>query len=421
MLKWLAKHSIQQKLFYSNTLAIAMALIPTMLIMLGYEYFAVRKASLQEIRVQADIIGESASAALAFADAETANTALSALRGAKDMQEALLILPDGKVLAHYDSERHEIGVHSAHVAQLQKLVADSTDAKEILSWTDVTIYKPIVLRSEPVGTLVLKSSLRGFYMRLFYYFLSTLAAVTIAFLSAIWIATRISKTITEPLAYLIAATERITKNQDYADFPVVHNQDEIGSLSRAFGEMVSQIQARDLGLQQLAYYDPITGLPNRHYFEERIEQAVNNAQRYGTFCYLMMIDLDDFKIVNDKQGHHVGDLLLKDVGKKLTSTMRKNDSIFRIGGDEFAIILENQAGIESVDLMASKIIKVVSTPSTLEGHAVKVGASIGISVCPSYASNVIELMSTADAAMYIAKAKGKNNFHFYQPSPVTQV
>jgi diguanylate cyclase (GGDEF)-like protein len=241
-----------------------------------------------------------------------------------------------------------------------------------------------------------------------------LAAVIIAFLSAIWIATRVSKTITEPLAYLIAATERITKNQDYTEFPVVQNQDEIGSLSRAFGEMVSQIQARDLGLQQLAYYDPITGLPNRHYFEERIQQGVGNALRYGTFCYLMMIDLDDFKIVNDKLGHHVGDLLLKDVGNKLSSTMRKNDSIFRIGGDEFAVIVENNSNLEDVSLLANKIINIVSTPTMLDGHSVKVGASVGISVCPIYATNTIELMSTADSAMYIAKAKGKNNYHFYQ-------
>jgi diguanylate cyclase (GGDEF)-like protein len=129
----------------------------------------------------------------------------------------------------------------------------------------------------------------------------------------------------------------------------------------------------------------------------------------------MMIDLDDFKIVNDTIGHHIGDLLLRHVSENLTHTMRQNDSIFRIGGDEFAVIVESTSDHESVGQIAQKIINAVSTPVVLEGHEVKVGASIGISCFPKFSSDVQTLMSTSDSAMYLAKGKGKNNYQIYNP------
>lgn len=168
-------------------------------------------------------------------------------------------------------------------------------------------------------------------------------------------------------------------------------------------------------MQQLAYYDRVTGIANRHFFEERIEQALTNAERYGTACYLLMIDLDDFKIVNDQLGHHVGDLLLRHVSESLKRTMRQNDSIFRIGGDEFAIIIENTSESESVGRIAEKIIQAVSTPVILDEHEVKVGASIGISCFPKLSNDIRELMNTADAAMYVAKRSGKNSYKIYNP------
>lgn len=405
--KWLDKQSIQKKLIYSNTIGIMIALVPVVIIMLTYEYIAIQNALLQEIRIQADIVRDSSAAAVAFRDEQAAKETLSALAGAEDMLEAHLILPDGVVLASFYKQEHE-------KKNVPIFGVNETITQEMLSFNEITISKPILLRGTPVGTLTLTSSLDRFYTRLWWYIVCTFMATSLAFYLAQWVATRISQSITGPLTYLISATQRITTDGDYSTDLSIDTKDEVGSLSRAFGEMMSQIHKRDLSLQQLAYYDRVTGIPNRHYFAERIAQAVENASRYGSFCYLMMIDLDDFKIVNDKLGHNIGDLLLQDVGHKLVNTMRKNDSIFRIGGDEFAIILESKTDKESVNQIASKIIQAISTPTTLEGHEVKVGASIGISLFPTWASDTTSLMSTADAAMYIAKAKGKNNFHFYK-------
>lgn len=407
--KWLGKHSIQQKLIYSNTIGIMLALIPVVIIMFAYEYKAIQSATLQEIRVQADIIRDSSAAAVAFQDAKTAEETLSALVGAQDMLEAHLILADGTMLAHYHKSEKEN-------EDLAQFPVNLEQTLEIITSRTITISKPVLLRSQPVGTLILESSLNGFYNRLYWYVVCTFFATVVAFYLARWVATCISKSITEPLKYLLAATQRITTDKDFSMERTTfstENKDEVGSLSRAFDEMMLQINKRDLSLKQLAYYDRVTGMPNRHFFEERITQAVENATRYGSYCYLMMIDLDDFKIVNDKLGHHVGDLLLQEVGKRLTCTLRKNDTSFRIGGDEFAIILESKADDESVKKLAHKIIEVLSTPTICDGHSIKVGASIGISLFPSWSEDTQTLMSTADAAMYIAKAKGKNSFHLY--------
>lgn len=135
--------------------------------------------------------------------------------------------------------------------------------------------------------------------------------------------------------------------------------------------------------------------------------------RYHTRCCLMFIDLDDFKRVNDTLGHHIGDDLLREVGMRLTSALRNNDQVCRIGGDEFAVILENVKDLHTPAMLAEKIIAAVSQPAILEGHRVVVGASIGISACPDFAQDTASLLQTADMAMYVAKGRNKNTYHLF--------
>ena len=403
---WLKNKSIQNKLIYSNHFGIVFAIVPIVTIMMTYEFFALRSSILEEIRVQADIVGESSAAAMAFRDGAAASETLSSLHGAHDMIEAHLVLPDGTILKSYYRKKNGKAVHLQTLKPLNV-------SKIILSLNRVIINKPIYLRSELVGSLILVSSLNGFYTRMMWYSLIIVIAVAIGFLLARHVASLISRTITEPLSSLTVATQKIITDQDYTTTFSTDAEDEVGKLSYAFSEMMMQIYKRDKTMKQLAYYDRVSGIANRHFFEERIIQTVENAERYGTLCYLLMIDLDDFKIVNDKLGHHIGDLLLRHVSESLTHTMRQNDSIFRIGGDEFAIIIESTSYNEAVDQIAKKIIQAISTPVVLEGHEVKVGASIGISCFPRLSTDVRSLMTTADSAMYIAKKQGKNSYQIY--------
>lgn len=388
-------------------IAIAAAFIPVVIVLTVYEYYALRSAVLDEVRVQADIVGEGSAAAMAFRDEASAMETLSTLHGASGLIEAHLILGNGTVLKSYYRDKEADQKNTEHFKP-------SHIHREDLTLNEITIQKPIFLRSEFVGTLILKSTLDALYYRLAWFIAIVLMTASAGYFLARFVAARISRTITDPLLDLINTTQKVTEEKDYSTPIHVNSQDEVGNLSRAFGEMMSQIHKRDLTMQQLAYYDRVTGIANRHYFEEKIGQSVNNAIRYGTTCYLMIIDLDDFKRVNDRLGHHVGDLLLRHISESITAAIRQSDSLFRIGGDEFAVVLENASDYDAVNRIAQKIIESVSIPLVIEGNEVKVGASIGISCFPQHAHDVRTLMSSADSAMYTAKRDGKNNIKLYE-------
>lgn len=402
---WFNNQSIQNKLVLINLLVIAMALIPIVAVMFGYEYYAVRKATLQEFRVQAEIVSDNAAAAMAFGDPVTASEALATLRSSPDILQASLYLPEGDKLAAYRRDNS--------IPDMKEAPGMESRPHEAVDRDVFKLRKPVLLRQQFVGTLVLECSLDSFRRRLSLY-LSIISLATAACLAvAIWLAMQLKSSITRPLSQLMAMANHVAVEQDYNVRPIAERADEIGDLSRAFRHMMSNLQERDERLQELAFYDGVTGLPNRHYFKERIEQAVENALRYQTRCCLMFIDLDDFKIVNDTLGHHIGDDLLREVGKRLAGALRNNDQVCRIGGDEFAVILENVKDMKTPAMLAEKIIATVSLPAVLQGNRVVVGASIGISACPDYAGDTASLLQTADAAMYVAKGRTKNTYHMY--------
>ena len=166
-------------------------------------------------------------------------------------------------------------------------------------------------------------------------------------------------------------------------------------------------------LENLARYDDLTGLANRRYFHERLEEAIEMAQRLNRFVALMFMDLDRFKQVNDTYGHPAGDALLKEVAGQLEATVRQTDTVTRLGGDEFAIILVNLESETTVNTLATRIIERLSQPVTVDGCLVKSGTSIGISLYPYDAADPDELIRKADHALYQAKAEGRGAYHMY--------
>jgi diguanylate cyclase (GGDEF)-like protein len=407
LVKWFDDQLIQKKLLLINGLVIASLLTPILLVMISYEYYALRQATLEAIRVNADIVSDNAATAMAFKDNVTATEALVTLQASTEIQQAFLVLADGDLLAFYQREE-------GATIQLQREVPQREIIEE-LTWDEFKLIKPVYLKSEFVGVLELNASLDIFFQRIKLYITIISVTVVISLLISFGLAVKLKNSIIKPLLHLMDSVNRVTTDHDYSVRPMVERNDELGNLSRAFYDMMCKLEERDSQLQGLAFYDSVTSLPNRHFFKERIEQAVNNALRYQQRCCLLFIDLDDFKIVNDTLGHHIGDDLLRTVGKRLHDTLRHNDLVCRIGGDEFAVILENVEKVEISELIAEKIIKTLSQPFTIQGHEVKVGASIGISVCPDLADDTTTLMRTADTAMYIAKGLGKNTFQRYTP------
>ncbi len=166
-------------------------------------------------------------------------------------------------------------------------------------------------------------------------------------------------------------------------------------------------------LRYMANYDHLTGLPNRTLLLDRINHAIEYSARKGQSVALFFIDLDRFKQVNDSLGHKYGDMLLKEVTQRLINTLRVDDTIARIGGDEFVVLLESYSSNNQLSRIAQKIITAVELPMDMDGNVVSVGASIGIALFPEDSKNSDELLRNADVAMYHAKQQGRNNFQFF--------
>ncbi|MES2048719.1 MAG: EAL domain-containing protein [Pseudomonadota bacterium] len=177
---------------------------------------------------------------------------------------------------------------------------------------------------------------------------------------------------------------------------------------------ISVIKRSQAEFEHLAHFDALTELPNRVLFKDRVAHALGQAQRSKKKLAVILFDLDGFKTVNDSLGHPVGDRLLQLVAQRLKTCVRTEDTVARLGGDEFAVLLSDLDNGEDAIQVARKILLASQEPYSVEGHAAIVTTSIGIAIYPDDAENNNDLIRNADAAMYEAKAKGRNTYRFYQ-------
>lgn len=176
---------------------------------------------------------------------------------------------------------------------------------------------------------------------------------------------------------------------------------------------VTERKQAESAMLHLALHDPLTGLPNRSLFRERLQQAMGEAQRDGRLVAVVFLDLDRFKIINDTLGHDMGDHILSEVASRLDSCLRRGDTVARLGGDEFTLIFADIAKIDDVDLLLRKIIDAISAPLQIGGSELFVTASLGVTVYPLDDSDIDVLLRNADTAMYAAKESGCNNYRFF--------
>lgn len=174
-----------------------------------------------------------------------------------------------------------------------------------------------------------------------------------------------------------------------------------------------KLRENEARMQYLAHHDPLTKMPNRLLFQDRLRHGLERAKRNRTKLGVMLIDLDRFKVINDTLGHDVGDQFLKDIARRLLDSLRDGDTAARIGGDEFVLIVEDVRESGDVAVVARKVLRVIAQPCMVDNHELYSTASVGISLYPGDGDSVEGLLKTADAAMYRAKERGKNNFQFY--------
>jgi diguanylate cyclase (GGDEF)-like protein len=191
--------------------------------------------------------------------------------------------------------------------------------------------------------------------------------------------------------------------------------DDSGVASIVEGTLVdiTQRKVAEERVQTLAYYDALTGLPNRTLLRDRLSNALATARRQKHKVAVLFFDLDCFKTINDSLGHSVGDLLLQDVAERLKSCAREGDTVARLGGDEFLIVLTHVNDISGAAVSAERFMDAMTARFVVQGHSLSIGCSLGISIFPEDGADSETLIKHADAAMYSAKDGGRNNFQFF--------
>ena len=239
----------------------------------------------------------------------------------------------------------------------------------------------------------------------------------------------IARLINKNFVKLIDSVEAIAQG-DYSKRVKLGQEKEISKLAIAFNTMASNIQERIISLEashrkeielskQLehnAYYDTLTNLPNRVLLCDRLEQAMLRANRNNTSLAILFLDLDGFKTINDTFEHYIGDKLLIALSEKMKETLRAEDTLSRIGGDEFVIILQDVDQLSLREMILDRLLEVTRQPVLIEGKTLQVSSSIGITIYPEdyCMGDGDQLIRHADQAMYIAKQSGKNQYHFFE-------
>ena len=227
------------------------------------------------------------------------------------------------------------------------------------------------------------------------------------------------KTIAQPLQSLMKQIEKI-ENQDYSEYKVIRTGDELETISKNVNRLAFTIQEREDSLlksqkelENLSNTDPLTNLPNRRLFNALLQHGISRALRSEKHLAVIFLDLDQFKQINDTLGHNIGDILLQEVALRLRKTLRESDTLARIGGDEFNILIEGFNQHIDLEPILNKIIDAFHLSFLCGEHDIKTTASIGISVFPEDGESISDLIKNADLAMYRSKDTGRNRYSFF--------
>jgi diguanylate cyclase (GGDEF)-like protein len=436
MLKRFHQLPIGKKLQAINMLMISLITLLTIISLCFYMISTLQNEYQGDSKNLSNLLAENVNSALLFGDKKSAQEALTGLRTVDNVSHAEIYDKAGNLFASYAKGTSTISVpahfdskgYETHI-RIGKLTFNS--AHPVLSVTP---------DKEQIGTLTMQLDLSNAYAHLGYQIIGLLVIGLIGAGLASVALSKLQNIITLPLKSLTEAMSQISQTGNFSAQAIATGQraavlarggtpgrDEIGELSRVFNHMMGELSQRENSLQQelkerrriedklaqIAHFDTITNLPNRHSFNIQIDRALVNFKYDLEKFALLYIDLDNFKYVNDTFGHHVGDLLLACIGERMVKTLRKEDFVARLGGDEFVVIISAFDETTQIGVVAETILGALQTPFSLEGHEAFVGASIGIAICPDNGKDSETLQRQADSAMYRAKNLGKNNFQFY--------
>ncbi|MEC8428730.1 MAG: EAL domain-containing protein [Pseudomonadota bacterium] len=423
-MKMLGRRSLRQSLQALLLIVTSAALLIAVAGSAINEWFSSRAQVFQQLQTEADIIGSNSIGALSFLDEESAARTLATLGTDTNIVAAALFLPEGFRFASYQ----EIdGI-------LPAVLPDSSSGTLSGYWF---VKQPIVFDDEQLGSILVLADNSDWLKQQYFRLAAVSLVFAISLALAMLLSARLQRILTDPIFRLTETTRRITRSRDYSLRAERLSQDEVGSLVDDFNEMLNQIQKRDKDLREAqeyleekveertreladlahryehqAYHDSLTGLANRITFDHRLADGISHIKRYGGSLSVLFLDLDRFKMINDTLGHGIGDKLLKEVAQRLKSCLREDDTLARLGGDEFAILLLDTSPQGTGDV-AAKVIETVCAPMELDGHALVMTTSVGVSMFPNDGSDAGTILKNADMAMYRSKDQGRNQLTFF--------
>jgi diguanylate cyclase (GGDEF)-like protein len=357
----------------------------------------------------ADVIGQNSAAALDFRDAKAAEEVLGALRREPPVISACLYNARAALFSEYQRD--------ANVPPCSRFAAAKVTGRDGRSVT-----RDILRATDFVGSIQVTADVRDLKSRnnrmLIVAIMMALISLSMAGFSGALLQRRISK----PVTQLASAMNQVTADGNFEARVAVKGNDEIAQLAAGFNRMIIELERRNQMAQRAesklleqARTDALTGLPNRRYLAERLERELQRLRQEKWVIGLLYIDLDGFKLVNDSLGHGVGDLLLCEVAKRLKSRVRGTDTLARVGGDEFTVILTGLESNEDAVVAANGLIESLSRSFVIEGNEITIGASVGITTRHPAVNEDPDLLMQADSAMYAAKRSGKNRAVLFSP------
>ena len=348
-----------------------------------------------------------ASAIAEHVAARNQQAVLSALRSIRRV-------PDVRYIVAIDDKGREIASLGTALTLENDIVGKNTGWLSLITRGWFPVVTEIVKAGRPVGRLVIVADVSDLRIHVARAAMATLFAALAAGGLGVAAAVRLQRRITGPIASLTSAMSHIRKARDYSTKVQHKSDDETGVLVDTFNDMMAEIGYRDESLKRLAYFDPLTGLANRQEFQRQLDLVLAPVQGADICAALFLLDLDEFKVINDSYGHSAGDSLLMDVAARFKAECTDNLFLVRLGGDEFAVIATGIASESDAQAAIAPLVASLLLPVEILGHQILIGASGGVAMIPRDGTTAADLLRRADLTLYHAKREGRGRVHFFR-------
>ncbi|UTA46784.1 diguanylate cyclase [Simiduia sp. 21SJ11W-1] len=406
--RWFSSLAVRAKILATVIATMVLAVTLSGAAFIAYDLQQQKSALLDNFAAIAQVTAQRSSAAVAFMDAKRARENLAAYALVRGATAACLFShARNRPLASWPEEPlvqpHYCATEPSNAGQVQ-YVSD-----------EFVLAVPVTAMGNQVGVLTVYGSFAPLYARSRQLAMSLLLISAAASLVAYVATLPLQQRIYQPIVHLGEVARHVGQHNDFTVRATKAAPDELGDTVDAFNAMLNSLADDKKALEKMAYFDALTGLPNRRKFIEELARTIAHSRIHKTLFGLIFIDLDNFKWVNDNLGHDRGDELLKEFSRRVAGTVREDDSVCRLGGDEFTVILRELKDDAEGGRVCERILTALAPPMQLGQHQHTAGASLGLAVSDGYKENVDSIIKKADLAVYDAKSAGKNTFRLYHP------